>query len=571
MKKVKKRTTHQMKQIKKIKNKDSFLKQMIGFRWQIAVVALFAIVAFVAVYFTFQTKAATAWPLKVSQNGRYLVDQNNKPFFYTADTAWTLVNKLTAASAKKLIDVRKEQGFNAIQASLSGFGRTIPGPQGTPFQNGDLTKPNEEYFKVVDEIVKYAESKDMVLVMTPFWLGDNGGKFGGTLPSDAEMQSYAAFLGNRYKNSGNIIWFVGGDDAADSNEAAIKLLGSALKAADPNHLITAHNDAKTFQYKNESWYSLYAFQWNANSPPYSYKDVDDGYNQTPIKPVFNMEPAYDPSTCCGTDKDTTPQKNRRSGWWSILSGAMGVVYGGPREAWNASEPLNLDALNRVPATHTANIQKILSVYPWEKLVPDNNKDSFTVVTGGRGTYDNDDFATAARASDGSLIVAYIPTGRTLTVDMSKLSGPATASWIDPTNAAKTDAGANLPNSGTKDFAPPSANAGGDSDFVLILTTGTTTISTVPNVSQPITSPPYVCLGPCVPSVSPGVSIVPSNAAPVPSEDPLDPDNPTDPDINPSTQPNPIDDGDNNQKPKGLFALILEFFRILLEFLLSLFR
>ena len=108
--------------------------------------------------------------------------------------------------------------------------------------------------------------------MTPFWLGDNGGKFGGTLPSDAEMQSYAAFLGNRYKNSGNIIWFVGGDDAADSNEAAIKLLGSALKAADPNHLITAHNDAKTFQYKNESWYSLYAFQWNANSPPYSYKD-----------------------------------------------------------------------------------------------------------------------------------------------------------------------------------------------------------------------------------------------------------------------------------------------------------
>lgn len=29
-------------------------------------------------------------PLRVSSNGRYLVDSEDKPFFYLADTAWCL-------------------------------------------------------------------------------------------------------------------------------------------------------------------------------------------------------------------------------------------------------------------------------------------------------------------------------------------------------------------------------------------------------------------------------------------------------------------------------------------------
>ena len=41
--------------------------------------------------------------------------------------------------------------------------------------------------------------------------------------------------------------------------------------------------------------------------------------------------------------------------------------------------------------------------------------------------------TAARTSDGSLVMAYLPTMRTITADMSKLSAIATARWYDPTN------------------------------------------------------------------------------------------------------------------------------------------
>lgn len=555
---------YQIKPIKNKQKKNSFLKQLIGFRPRIALVAVLVLAVIVGVFYAYNSRAATAWPLKVSENNRYLVDQNGKAFLYTADTSWTLVNKLTLDSAKKVIDIRKEQGFNAIQISLSGFGRTIAGPQGTPFQNGDLTKPNEAYFKVVDDVIKYAETKDMVIVMTPFWLGDNGGKFGGTLPSNAELQSYASFLGNRYKNSGNIIWFVGGDDAASSNNDVLRLLGSSLAAADPNHLMTVHNDGKTYQYKNESWYDFYGFQWNANSPPYTYEDITEGYGQNPVKPVINMEPAYDPSTCCGTDQNTTPLKNRRNGWWAILSGAMGIVYGGPRDAWNASEPLKLDALNREPAKHTANINKILSQYPWEKLEPDNDHLS---VTGGRGKRGDTDYATAGRASDGSLIVAYTPSSRTLTVNMAQLSGPAKAYWVDPTNANTTEAGTNLPNNGSKDFATPGNNAGGDSDFVLIITTGTQSNSPAPTapfvtVAPTEIIPTYECIGGtnCVPSATPTIDAAPTDSQP-------DNTNPTEI-INPPLQP---DSGNGGNDRRGFIGMFFAFLYAILQFFLSLFR
>jgi hypothetical protein len=55
--------------------------------------------------------------------------------------------------------------------------------------------------------------------------------------------------------------------------------------------------------------------------------------------------------------------------------------------------------------------------------------------------------------------------------MTKLAGPAYASWIDPQNG-KTQAikGSPLPNQGSKRFAPPGKNSFGDHDWILVLET-----------------------------------------------------------------------------------------------------
>jgi hypothetical protein len=112
---------------------------------------------------------------------------------------------------------------------------------------------------------------------------------------------------------------------------------------------------------------------------------------------------------------------------------------------------------------------------WYGLIPDQ---THSVVTSGYGTFSDGpgvsftsvDYVTAARTSDGSLVVAYLPKVRTVTVDMSKLSGPVTANWYDPTNGNFVAIGSALANTGTRSFTAPSNNAAGDTDWLLLLET-----------------------------------------------------------------------------------------------------
>jgi hypothetical protein len=55
--------------------------------------------------------------------------------------------------------------------------------------------------------------------------------------------------------------------------------------------------------------------------------------------------------------------------------------------------------------------------------------------------------------------------------MSKFSGPVTAYWYDPSGGKFANiAGSPLINTGNAQFTPAARNAGGDSDWVLFLTT-----------------------------------------------------------------------------------------------------
>ena len=78
-------------------------------------------------------------------------------------------------------------------------------------------------------------------------------------------------------------------------------------------------------------------------------------------------------------------------------------------------------------------------------------------------------ATAARTSDGSLVVVFIPTIRAITVDMSKLAGTTTARWYDPTSGEYADAkDSPFANEGSRELMPPGLNKSGEGDWVLVL-------------------------------------------------------------------------------------------------------
>jgi hypothetical protein len=74
-----------------------------------------------------------------------------------------------------------------------------------------------------------------------------------------------------------------------------------------------------------------------------------------------------------------------------------------------------------------------------------------------------DYLTAAAAPDGTLLIAYMPTERPVTVDMSRLSrGLAHAWWYNPRTGDAASIGV-YPTAGRRSFTPPGAG-----DWVLVV-------------------------------------------------------------------------------------------------------
>ena len=62
------------------------------------------------------TQASAQHLLKVSDNQRYLVRENNQPFFYLGDTAWELFHRLNREEADRYLKHRADKGLRVIQA-----------------------------------------------------------------------------------------------------------------------------------------------------------------------------------------------------------------------------------------------------------------------------------------------------------------------------------------------------------------------------------------------------------------------------------------------------------------------
>ncbi len=119
---------------------------------------------------------------------------------------------------------------------------------------------------------------------------------------------------------------------------------------------------------------------------------------------------------------------------------------------------------------------------WYSLVPSALGGSKTLVTSGGGSYaawsdqgfasGGMDWVVSAAASDGSLLVAYVPDSHSgaFSVDMSALSGSARARWLDPSSGTFTPDSTGLANTGTHSFTVPGSNSAGDNDWVLVLET-----------------------------------------------------------------------------------------------------
>src|SRR5258706_1568630 len=443
---------------------------------------LFLSLALVSLVIDYPAHAAPpAYPLKTSANGRYLVDQNNAPYLMIGDSPQALIVNLSETEAEMFFADRSAHGFNTVWinhlcATYTGGradGSTIDGT--LPFTGKlvsgasyDLSKANEAYFAHVDRIINLAAQYGLLVLLDPIetgsWLApmlDNGTN---------KCRAFGQYLGSRYQSFTNILWMSGNDfqDWRNANsDAVVRTVALGIQDTDSRHIHTIELDYLVSSSLDDSrWASILGLNATYTYYP-TYAQLLKDYNRTNFLPNFMVEANYE------FEHDWTGNETlRRQEYWTMLCGATGQLYGNGYTwpfvgGWQAH-------LDTPGVTQLEYVKNLFEPRAWYDLVPDQDH---SVVTAGYGTFiatgsvNNSDYATGARTPDGSLIMVYMPTSRTVTVDMSTLRGAASAHWYDPANGSYLQiTGSPFSNTGTRTFTPPGNNSDGCGDWVLVLET-----------------------------------------------------------------------------------------------------
>jgi Protein of unknown function (DUF4038)/Putative collagen-binding domain of a collagenase len=398
--------------------------------------------------------------LRISSDHRFLVDQNGLPFLMQGDAAWSLIVALNPSEVDEYLKNRRAKGFNTLLINLieHKFCKHPPldAAGDAPFQTpGDFSTPNEKYFAYADWVIRRARDYGMQVLLAPIYLGYRGtdeGWIEELLKLDPEKcLEYGRFLGKRYKDFDNIIWVMGGDRNPESALERVDLIALGIREFDRRHLFTAHchpENSAVDQYSGGGWLDL--------NSTYTYEIVHAkllaDFNRPYVMPFFLIESSYE------GEHNSSEVQIRRQAYWAVLCGGIGHIMGN-RPIW-LYDPGWQAAMDLPGSVGMMYWGRLFRSRDWNILVPDQKHE---VVTSGLGEFRGLDYLAAGRTADGSSVIAYMPTSRKISVNLTKVSGANTrAWWFDPRNG-KAFAAGEFPASGSHEFSPP-----GEGDWVLVL-------------------------------------------------------------------------------------------------------
>ncbi len=415
------------------------------------------------------------FPLKISPNQRYLIDQKRKPFLYNADTGWKLFLKLNKSDVIDYLVDRKNKRFTVVQTMLTGFEgeKNIYGQK--PFEDSnDFSTINSAYFDHVDWVMRQADSLGLLIAIAPLWAGCCGEGYGGKgavgpksfMDSNGEAKSkwFGEYVGRKFKKYNNVFWIIGGDIDPFEDKKTMDQLALGIKSQAPHQLMTYHpssSHSSTDVWDNVSWLDVtmtYTYfrgfnkAWTQDQPDV-YEINFKEYSRIPVRPFFLGESTYE-----GMHGDWgSPEQARKQAYWSILSGGMGHAYGTPM--WDF--PNNWKSYLELPGGNS--LKHLFTLFhdtPWFQIVPDPES---KIIIEGHGTYAQNDYAVAGADEKGQFIVAYIPSGRDFKVNTTRLKGKEIkARWYNPREGTWLSIG-KYKGQGTVSFSTPD-----QTDWVLVL-------------------------------------------------------------------------------------------------------
>ena len=388
--------------------------------------------------------------LKVSPDGHFFQHADGSPFFYLADTAWMLPNKLTEAEARTLFADRSAKGFTVVQALVFRdlFEPNTAKVDGVrPFaSDADMhaAKLNPEWIEYIVRLTKAAAEYDLVMGWLPTWgdkWNEHSNSAGPVIMDIASAREYCRVLSDALGECENVIWILGGDSPITTQAHAniVRAMAEGILAGvSADRLISYHpsGGATSAIFHSEPWLAFNAQQSGharLNIP--NYETITEFYNTRPAKPCIDMEPNYEGMPVgFGRQWDVEPGKRayfndydvRRSYYRSILAGAAGFTYGcesirqvyrvGDRcHCWDGKGIPTWEEGLSAPGSSQLRLLKELLLersyftrVPAQELLLESAGDNPLAHT------------SAARCREGTYILVYTPLRQMLTLDTSGL-------------------------------------------------------------------------------------------------------------------------------------------------------
>ncbi len=421
----------------------------------------------------------THGPLRLSDNRRYLVHADGSPFFWLADTAWNGAIKSTLDEWREYLDIRREQGFTAIQFVSTHWRGGPYDDEGEKAFEGQkkIMRLNADFFKRIDPKFAMLNERGFVAVPVLLWAIQGDINPGWTLVEE-DAVLLARYLVARY-GAHVLVWILGGDGYYTGEYAdRWKRIGRAVFTDKNRQLVSMHLCGKHWilpEFLHEEWLDIIGYQsghgvdedtlrWLCQGPP--SKD----WKLAPPRPILNFEPNYEAHLAYRILKPITPRQVRRAAYWSLLIAPTAGVSYGTNGVWSWARkpevPINhphvgvADPWRKSVTFHGAEdmsrLKHVFAELPWWTLYPDPE-----LLGAQPGIGNIELFIVASRATDRRIAVIYVPQKQSVHLNLWRLERPLRVTWLNPRTAEKIEGGTLSVNRAT--LKPP-----GHGDWLLIL-------------------------------------------------------------------------------------------------------
>ena len=399
--------------------------------------------------------ASGLFPLQVVPGSRQLFDAQGNQFLMVGDSPWDLIATLSDSDIDTYLNDRQSRGINTILVELMEHLYSPNAPNdfygNAPFTTpGDFSTPNPVYFNRAVGVIQKALNHGMLVVLTPSYMGYQGGNQGWyqemVANGPTKLRAYGQYLAHLFAGSPNILWLNGADFAPPEHQL-IDAVANGIRDVNTAWLHTMEGGRYTTAYdftngtSSAAWLgvnTIYADQSTMAA------NAAHAYGQSTM-PFFLVEGRYELDS-----GGVTEAQVRLQAYQSMLGGATGQLLGN-QVLWQFSTGWQAQ-LSSPGAVAETELRALFSAFSWWLLQP------------------NGASGNAGLASDHSFEFVYVPSG-SVTVNLGDLAGPhITARWYDPTNGTYTSVnGSPFGSSGSQTFTTSGNNSTGDADWVLVLT------------------------------------------------------------------------------------------------------